>query len=109
MTFGRPAYPWVDDEYTVPIEETLSVLADFVKAGKVRHVGVSNETPWGVAQFLRASGEARLAAHQRQYSRIRTVCLIALTKSGSPSTRIAISYRLARVFAARVRLAVGQV
>ncbi len=55
MTFGRPAYPWIDDPYTVPIEETLEVLASFVKAGKVRHIGVSNETPWGVARFLHAS------------------------------------------------------
>ena len=71
MTFGRPAYPWVDDEYTVPIEETLSVLGDFVKAGKVRHVGVSNETPWGVAQFLRASeklGLPRIVSIQNPYS-----------------------------------------
>jgi len=71
MTFGRPAYPWVDDEYTVPIEETLSVLGDFVKAGKVRHVGVSNETPWGVAQFLRASeklGLPRIVSVQNPYS-----------------------------------------
>ncbi len=51
--FGRPAYPWRNDAYTVPIDETLEVLQDFVKAGKVRHVGVSNETPWGVAQFLK--------------------------------------------------------
>ncbi|RWB51272.1 MAG: NADP(H)-dependent aldo-keto reductase [Mesorhizobium sp.] len=71
MTFGRPAYPWLDDEYTVPIEETLSVLGDFVKAGKVRHVGVSNETPWGVAQFLRASeklGLPRIVSIQNPYS-----------------------------------------
>ena len=39
----------------VSIEETLSALDELVKAGKVRHVGLSNETPWGVAQFLRAS------------------------------------------------------
>ncbi|PQV50948.1 NADP(H)-dependent aldo-keto reductase [Paraburkholderia sp. BL21I4N1] len=71
MTFGRPAYPWVDDEYTVPIEETLSVLAEFVKAGKVRHIGVSNETPWGVAQFLRAAeklGLPRIVSIQNPYS-----------------------------------------
>ncbi|ASV99582.1 NADP(H)-dependent aldo-keto reductase [Paraburkholderia aromaticivorans] len=71
MTFGRPAYPWVDDAYTVPIEETLSVLAEFVKAGKVRHVGVSNETPWGVAQFLRAAerlGLPRIVSIQNPYS-----------------------------------------
>lgn len=70
-TFGRPAYPWVDDAYTVPIEETLGVLADFVKAGKVRAIGVSNETPWGVAQFLRAAerlGLPRIVSIQNPYS-----------------------------------------
>lgn len=51
--FGRPAYPWRKDDYTVPIDETLDVLQDFVRAGKVRYVGVSNETPWGVAQYLK--------------------------------------------------------
>ncbi|WP_109478435.1 NADP(H)-dependent aldo-keto reductase [Paraburkholderia sp. C35] len=71
MTFGRPAYPWIDDAYTVPIEETLSVLAEFVKEGKIRHIGVSNETPWGVAQFLRASeklGLPRIVSIQNPYS-----------------------------------------
>lgn len=39
----------------VPIEETLEALDGLVKAGKVRHIGLSNETPWGVARFLRAA------------------------------------------------------
>ncbi|MBM3576163.1 MAG: aldo/keto reductase [Alphaproteobacteria bacterium] len=39
----------------VPIEETLEALARLVEAGKVRHIGLSNETPWGVARFLRAA------------------------------------------------------
>jgi aryl-alcohol dehydrogenase-like predicted oxidoreductase len=39
----------------VPIEETLEALDALVKAGKVRHVALSNETGWGVARFLRAS------------------------------------------------------
>jgi aryl-alcohol dehydrogenase-like predicted oxidoreductase len=71
MTFGRATYPWIDDAYTVPIEETLSVLAEFVKAGKVRHIGVSNETPWGVAQFLRAAerlGLPRIVSIQNPYN-----------------------------------------
>jgi aryl-alcohol dehydrogenase-like predicted oxidoreductase len=71
MTFGRGAYPWVEDAYTVPIEETLSVLAEFVKEGKVRHIGVSNETPWGVAQFLRAAEKLdlpRIVSIQNPYS-----------------------------------------
>jgi aryl-alcohol dehydrogenase-like predicted oxidoreductase len=71
MTFGRPAYPYVDDEYTVPIEETLAALGELVKAGKIRHVGVSNETPWGVAQFLRAAEKAglpKIVSIQNPYS-----------------------------------------
>ncbi|OZI17737.1 NADP(H)-dependent aldo-keto reductase [Bordetella genomosp. 7] len=69
-TFGRD-YPWVDDDYTVPVQETLEVLQDFVRAGKVRHIGVSNETPWGVAQFLKhaeALGLPRIESIQNPYS-----------------------------------------
>jgi aryl-alcohol dehydrogenase-like predicted oxidoreductase len=76
MTFGRPAYPYIDDEYTVPIEETLGVLADLVKAGKIRHVGVSNETPWGLSQFLRAAeklGLPRVVSIQNPYSLLNRV------------------------------------
>ncbi|MFM0118074.1 NADP(H)-dependent aldo-keto reductase [Paraburkholderia sp. RL18-101-BIB-B] len=83
MTFGRPAYPWVDDAYTVPIEETLSVLAEFVKAGKVRHVGVSNETPWGVAQFLRAAeklGLPRIVSIQNPYSLVNRTYEVGLSE-----------------------------
>jgi hypothetical protein len=39
----------------VPIEETLEALDGLVKAGKVRHVGLSNETAWGVMRFLRGA------------------------------------------------------
>lgn len=83
MTFGRPTYPWIDDEYTVPIEETLGVLAEFVKAGKIRHIGVSNETPWGVAQFLRASeklGLPRIVSIQNPYSLLNRTFEIGLSE-----------------------------
>lgn len=69
--FGNTRYPWVNDENEVPIHETLVVLADLVKAGKVRHIGVSNETPWGVAQFLKESeihGLPRIQSIQNAFS-----------------------------------------
>lgn len=50
--FGQLGYRHVEDDYTVPIEETLEALGDLVRSGKVRHVGLSNETPWGVSRFL---------------------------------------------------------
>jgi aryl-alcohol dehydrogenase-like predicted oxidoreductase len=49
-TYRRPS-----KRAEVPIEETLAALDELVKAGKVRHIGLSNETPWGVARFLRAA------------------------------------------------------
>ena len=69
--FGQREYPYREDTQSVAIEETLAVLADQVKAGKVRHIGVSNETPWGVAEFLKQSerlGLPRIASVQNPYS-----------------------------------------
>src|SRR5262245_29440912 len=50
--FGQLGYRHVENEESVPIEESLEVLTDLVKSGKVRHVGLSNETPWGLHRFL---------------------------------------------------------
>lgn len=69
--FGQREYPYQEDASSVAIEETLSVLADQVKAGKVRHIGVSNETPWGVAEFLKQSERLnlpRIVSIQNPYS-----------------------------------------
>ncbi|MGA7456642.1 MAG: aldo/keto reductase [Methyloceanibacter sp.] len=41
-----------------PIDEILGVLAKLVASGKVRFVGLSNETPWGVMSFLKASEQS---------------------------------------------------
>jgi aryl-alcohol dehydrogenase-like predicted oxidoreductase len=40
---------------TIPILETLKVLSDLVKAGKIRYIGLSNETPWGLSEFIKYS------------------------------------------------------
>jgi aryl-alcohol dehydrogenase-like predicted oxidoreductase len=53
--FGQTAFnPQAEREHT-PIEETLAALGDLVKAGKVRHIGVSNESAWGVCEFIKQS------------------------------------------------------
>ena len=44
--------PSKDREFT-SIQAQLEALAGLVKAGKVRHIGLSNESPWGVSEFLR--------------------------------------------------------
>ncbi len=59
------------DENTVSIEETLSALAEVITSGKARYIGVSNETPWGVMEYLRLAKEKnmpRILTIQNQYS-----------------------------------------
>ena len=49
--FGALGYQHREDNAT-PIEETLETLSDLVQTGKVRYIGLSNETPWGVMTYL---------------------------------------------------------
>lgn len=81
--FGRLGYTPVEDEYTVPILETLEVLGDFVQAGKVRYVGVSNETPWGVMRFLQLAeqhGLPRIVSIQNPYNLLNRTYEIGLAE-----------------------------
>lgn len=53
------------------MREVLGALGKMVKAGKIRHVGLSNESAWGTAMWLRASDEGagpRMASIQNEYS-----------------------------------------
>ncbi|MHA6731682.1 aldo/keto reductase [Devosia sp. A369] len=56
------------------IEDMLETLGALVKEGKLRHAGVSNETTWGISQWLRiaeARGLPRLVSVQNEYSLLR--------------------------------------
>lgn len=51
--FGKLGYEHqADEQWKDNIAEVLETLQEFVKAGKIRYVGLSNETPWGVMRFL---------------------------------------------------------
>ncbi len=53
--FGKLGYSNQDADNThdiTPLEETLAALSDEVQAGRIRHIGLSNETPWGTLKFL---------------------------------------------------------
>lgn len=68
--FGQLGYIHRDHSFT-PIEETLSVLAEFIQAGKIRQIGLSNETPWGLMKFLQVAdklGLPRVITIQNPYS-----------------------------------------
>ncbi len=70
-TFGALYFDPSKDRAYASIHEQLEGLADLVKAGKVRAVGLSNESPWGVMEFVRLAeqhGLPRIASVQNPYA-----------------------------------------
>lgn len=57
--FGGVNYEHSDDD-SEPLERILDTLNTFVQEGKVRHVGVSNETPWGTMKYLQLADRLSL-------------------------------------------------
>jgi aryl-alcohol dehydrogenase-like predicted oxidoreductase len=69
--FGRLLYSHDADEVWTPFEETLDALGEVVKAGKVRQVGLSNETAWGAMSWLKLAEQGRgprMVSIQNAYS-----------------------------------------
>lgn len=65
---GWPARRDADE---TPVAETLAVLGELVASGKVRHVGLSNESSWGTMRFLfesETAGGPRVASIQNAYN-----------------------------------------
>lgn len=58
--FGATSYEAAQEHDSTPIIEQLQALAELVQAGKIRHIGLSNETPWGVSEFMRCADQAGL-------------------------------------------------
>ena len=59
-TFGQLNYPYPDEQQEVTLIETLEALAELIRDGKVRYIGVSNETPWGVMSLLKLAEKHNL-------------------------------------------------
>jgi aryl-alcohol dehydrogenase-like predicted oxidoreductase len=68
--FGQIYYDPARETSQTPLHEQLDALARLVKAGKVRYVGLSNETPFGVHEFVRLAeqhGLPRVVSVQNPY------------------------------------------
>jgi len=66
-----------------PIDEILAVLGDLVKAGKVRHIGLSNESAWGTMTFLHhatVKGLPRVQSIQNAYSLVNRTFEVGLAE-----------------------------
>ena len=69
--FGELGYRHPEGDDSVPLEETLEALAGEVAAGRVRQIGISNETPWGTMRLLHLAasrGWPRIVSNQNPYS-----------------------------------------
>ncbi len=54
--FGKRGYPYdIKDSWVDNIQEILETLQELIELGKIRHFGVSNETPWGLMRYLSES------------------------------------------------------
>ncbi len=83
--FGQYKFDPHNERPTVPIRETLQVLGEFVAEGKVRAIGLSNECPWGVMEFLRLATELRLprvASIQNAYNLLNRTYELTLGEIG---------------------------
>lgn len=80
--FGKLGYQH-SDQVGIDISETLAALHELVAAGKVRHIGLSNETPWGMHRYLRLASHGnrpRIASIQNPYSLLNRTFEVGLAE-----------------------------
>ncbi len=81
--FGKLGYTHKEQDDAITIEETLRVLSEFVIQGKIRHIGISNETPWGAMEYLRLAETydlPRIVSIQNPYNLLNRTYEIGLAE-----------------------------
>ncbi|NER10211.1 Predicted oxidoreductase [Muriicola jejuensis] len=83
--FGQRGYRHdLSDFWQDNIHQVLETLRDLIKEGKIRHVGLSNETPWGTMRFLEESkvheGLPRMITIQNPYSLLNRTFEVGLSE-----------------------------
>ncbi|MDQ1814102.1 aldo/keto reductase [Massilia sp. CCM 9210] len=69
--FGATAFDPAKEREAIPVEETLAALGSLIDAGKIGHIGLSNESAWGVSEFVKQAdmrGLPRIASVQNLYN-----------------------------------------
>lgn len=82
--FGETVYDPSKERETIPIAEQLTVFADLIKAGKIRYLGLSNETPWGISEFSHLAkqlGLPKVVSIQNAYNLVNRVFDSALAET----------------------------
>ena len=82
--FGAPNYNPAHERESIPVAEQLEVFADLIQAGKIRYLGLSNETAWGVCEFCRLADKLNLpkvVSIQNAYSLVNRLFEINLSEA----------------------------
>ncbi|MDT0687941.1 NADP(H)-dependent aldo-keto reductase [Autumnicola psychrophila] len=80
--FGKKGYTHEEEEWEDNFKEVLEILDSMIKAGKIRHIGLSNETPFGLMRFLEESksGLPKMVSVQNPYNLLNRKDEIGLTE-----------------------------
>jgi aryl-alcohol dehydrogenase-like predicted oxidoreductase len=93
--FGQLGYRPTFDRAATPVAETLEALHELVRLGKVRHIGISNETPWGVAEYFRladAAGLPRPVSIQNPYNLLNRSYEVGLAEYAHRDKLVLLAY-----------------
>lgn len=81
--FGKRGMSEIDNQWQDNFLDILTIFDDLIKVGKIKHIGVSNENPYGVMRFLQESEKhnlPRIATIQNPYSLINRLFEVGLSE-----------------------------
>ncbi|SNB42456.1 aldo/keto reductase [Flavobacterium psychrophilum] len=81
--FGQRGLSKIDEQWKDSIFDILTVFDELIKEGKIKHLGVSNENPWGVMRFLMQSEKhnlPKIATIQNPYSLLNRLFEVGLSE-----------------------------
>jgi aryl-alcohol dehydrogenase-like predicted oxidoreductase len=81
--FGQRGVSYIDIQWQENFFEVLSVYDGLIKEGKIKHIGVSNENPYGVMKFINESEKhnlPRIATIQNPFSLLNRLFEVGLSE-----------------------------
>jgi aryl-alcohol dehydrogenase-like predicted oxidoreductase len=81
--FGKRGVSEIDNQWQDNILEVLTIFDNLIKEGKIKHIGISNENPFGVMRFLQESEKhnlPRIASIQNPYMLLNRLFEVGLSE-----------------------------
>lgn len=81
--FGQRGVQQIDEQWSDSVLDVLTTFDGLIKQGKIKHIGVSNENPYGVMRFLQESERhnlPRIATIQNPYSLLNRLYEVGLSE-----------------------------